>query len=112
MERGGHEDPIVVLSTAPSAAEAEAMARGLVEARLAACVNVIERVVSIYRWEGSVHRDEEAQMIVKTTSARFAELEQWFRANHPYQVPELIVLPVGAGSKAYLDWLGIQTRSE
>ncbi len=106
------EEPIVVLSTAPDAAKAEELARGLVEARLAACVNVIERVVSIYRWEGKVHREHEAQMIVKTTSSRLVELESWLRANHPYEVPELIVLPIGAGSDAYLDWLRVQTRDE
>lgn len=102
-------DAIVILCTAPSAAVGEKLARGLVEARLAACVNVIDRVVSIYQWKDDVHRDEEVQLVIKTRARLFDEVSRWIGENHPYEVPEVLALPVSAGSEKYLAWLGAET---
>ena len=81
------------------------MARGLVEGRLAACVNVAPSIVSHYRWKGRLRRDEESLLIVKTSAARLPALLRWIAGKHPYAVPETIVLPVVTGSKPYLEWL-------
>lgn len=96
---------IVVLVTAGSVESAEAIARALVAERLAACVNVIPGVRSIYRWEGRVTEDSEALLVVKSERARFAELEARVRALHSYEVPEVIALEVADGSAPYLEWL-------
>lgn len=100
----------VVLITVPRGGKAESMAESLVESRLAACVNVIPGVVSIYRWKGRVHRDGESLLVIKTTVAKFKPLERWIKAHHPYETPEVISLPVSAGSKAYLSWLSSAVR--
>ncbi len=108
MGRGGGEggrEVVTVLMTAPGAAEAEAVVRPLVEAGLAACGNILPGAASIYRWEGRVHRDPEALVILKTVRAQLAELLERARALHPYEVPELLVQPVEGGSEAYLDWV-------
>ncbi len=98
-------DVLVVLVTAPSAEKAEEIARALVEAGLAACGNVLASVRSIYRWEGKVHDDPEALLVLKTTRGRFADLRDRVLSLHPYQVPEVIALPVEAGHGPYLDWV-------
>lgn len=94
----------VVLVTAP-ALEAEALARGLVEAKLAACVNVVPGVVSHYRWKGKLHRDREVLLIAKTSASKLKALTKWVKAHHPYELPEVLALPVAGGSAAYLKWL-------
>lgn len=101
-------EPLVVLCTVPNAPVAETLASALVEARLAACVNVIGGVVSVYRWEGAVQRDDELMLVVKTTREAFAELEARIHALHPYEVPEVIALSIEAGSERYLRWLDAQ----
>jgi periplasmic divalent cation tolerance protein len=93
------------LVTAPDARSAESMARALVEERLAACVNVIPGLVSVYRWEGEVQRDQEALMILKTTESRMAALRERVIQLHPYEVPEVLVLNVVDGHEAYLGWV-------
>ena len=104
------EDVIqVVLCTAPDAAQAARLARGLVDARLAACVNVVDGVRSFYRWEGEVQDDAEVQMIIKTQRSRIAALFDWLNEHHPYDVPEMLALPVSSGSEAYCRWLREQT---
>ena len=100
---------IVVLCTAPDEAVAEKLARGLVEARLAACVNAISVVKSFYRWQGKVEADAEIQLIVKTQQARFDEVAEWLNENHPYDVPEIVALPASAVSKSYLQWAIAET---
>ena len=100
----------VVLVTVPRGGKAESLAESLVESRLAACVNVIPGVTSIYRWKGRVHRDGESVLVVKTTVARFKALERWLKAHHPYETPEIISMPVAAGSKEYLSWLSSAVR--
>jgi periplasmic divalent cation tolerance protein len=95
----------VVLITAPWGRKAEALARGLVEARLAACVNVIPAVISHYRWEGRLRKESEGMLIVKTSAAKLEKLKSWIAANHPYTTPEVLALKVDGGSKRYLEWL-------
>ena len=95
---------IVILCTAPDEATAARLARGLVEQRLAACVNAISGVKSFYRWQGKIEADDESQLIIKTQPGRFDEVAAWIKANHPYEVPEIIALPADRVSAEYLQW--------
>lgn len=98
-------NPLLVLTTVGADFEAKALAHALVEARLAACVNIIERMQSVYRWEGRVTDDAEQLLLIKTTDERVDALrEQLFRL-HPYDVPEFVVLPIESTSDAYGAWL-------
>jgi len=99
------ERVVLVLTTLPADQDAEAIAATLVGERLAACVNVLERVRSVYRWRDAVERADERQLIIKTTAGRRVALEARLTALHPYDVPEFLVLPVEAGSAGYLAWL-------
>ncbi len=98
-------DPIVVLMTAASAEEATEIADTLVHNKLAACVQVLPEMQSIYLWKGKVESTREVLMIAKTTSAKFADLQSQVRAMHSYEIPELIALPIVALSEDYLKWL-------
>ncbi len=102
-------DALVVLVTTPTAERAAELARALVGERLAACGNVVPGLRSIYRWEGKVQEDDEALLVLKTTRARFEALRDRVLALHPYEVPEVIALPVEAGSAAYLRWISAET---
>ena len=97
--------PQVVFITAGTPQEAEAIARALVEERLAACANMLTGVTSIYRWEGEVQRDAEVLLVVKTTDASLPALVQRVQELHSYQVPEIVALPITGGSPEYLTWL-------
>jgi periplasmic divalent cation tolerance protein len=101
---------IVIFVTAPSTRVAKTIGLKLVEERLAACVNVVPRIDSIYRWGGKVVRDRESLMVIKTVSGRFSKLKNRILRLHPYTVPEIIALPVGQGSAAYLKWIRDMTR--
>jgi periplasmic divalent cation tolerance protein len=101
----------VVLCTAPSLEVAEGLAHRLVEERLAACVNLIPSVKSIYRWEGAVHCDGEVLMVMKTQSRLFEVLRDRILSLHPYEVPEVIALDLTAGSAPYLAWIDANTLS-
>ncbi len=94
---------IVVMITAASPQEADKLSRGLVEEKLAFCVNTVPGIKSTYFWEGKLCVDEECLLIAKTRSTRFPALEKWVRENHSYDVPEVIALPIAQGSKPYLD---------
>ena len=102
-------DVRVVLVTAP-AEEAAALARAVVTERLAACVNVVPGVRSIYRWEGEVQDDVEALLVIKTTEARLEALVERVNALHSYDLPEVLALPVAGGSPAYLAWVAEEAR--
>ena len=102
---------VVVLTTLPADADAAAFATALVEAQLAACVNLLPVMDSVYRWEGGVQRDSERLLIIKTSRERVDRLWQRVRALHPYDVPEYIVLPIVDGNDAYLRWIGESTRT-
>ena len=99
---------LVVLSTFPDADTAARIARTLVELQLAACVNVVPAVRSIYRWEGKVCDEAETLAVIKTTAERYAALAAKIAELHPYQVPELIALPLADGHPPYLAWLAEQ----
>jgi periplasmic divalent cation tolerance protein len=103
-------DVLVVLVTTPTPERAAEIARALVEERLAACGNVLPAIRSIYRWEGKVQDEAEALLVLKTTRARLEALRARVLALHPYEVPEVIALPVEAGSEAYLAWIAGETR--
>ncbi|HSD26506.1 MAG TPA: divalent-cation tolerance protein CutA [Vicinamibacteria bacterium] len=96
---------IVALSTVATPEDAERIARALVERRLAACVNVVPKVVSVYRWKGEICRDEELLLVVKTRRERLDALREAVVGLHPYEVPELVALPIEAGHEPYLAWL-------
>jgi periplasmic divalent cation tolerance protein len=98
-------DVLTVLCTCPEAATARRLAGGLVEQGLAACVNILPEIRSIYRWHGALQEDAEALMIAKTTRQAYARLEAWLVEHHPYDVPEVLALPVQAGSPDYLGWV-------
>ncbi|WP_075256124.1 divalent-cation tolerance protein CutA [Herbaspirillum camelliae] len=97
--------PLLVLANLPDQALAERIADALVEQGLAACVNILPAVRSVYRWQGKVQRDTEVPVLIKTTQARYQELEQAILQAHPYDVPEIIALPITAGLPAYLAWM-------
>ena len=103
---------IVVLVTVGSEQEAETIATALLEERLAACVNVTSPVRSLYRWEGRIADDQEWQMVIKTQARLFEALAARVRALHSYNVPEIIALPVLAGTTDYVDWIQNETESE
>jgi len=96
---------ILILTTVPDAASAERIAALLVESGLAACVNILPSIRSVYRWRGTVERADELQLVIKTVSERYRAVEEAIRANHPYELPEVIVLPVAQGLPAYLQWI-------
>jgi periplasmic divalent cation tolerance protein len=98
-------DTIVVLITVPSTEAGEGIARPLVAEHLAACVNVVPGVTSVFWWEGAVQTEAETLLIVKTRRHLFEALAARVRSLHPYTVPEIIAIPLAAGSQAYLDWV-------
>jgi periplasmic divalent cation tolerance protein len=100
-----NETAVVVLLTAPSGEEAARLAEMLVGARLAACVQILPEMESVYWWEGAVRREPEHLLLVKTTAGRFSTLEREVRALHSYETPEIIALPVSEASAPYLAWL-------
>jgi periplasmic divalent cation tolerance protein len=100
---------VIVLTTLGADADAASLARTLVEERLAACVNVLAPMTSTYRWKDTIEQDREQQLVIKTTPARVPALEARLHDLHPYEVPEFLVLPVSAGSDAYLRWVSENT---
>ncbi len=103
---------LLVMTNLPDTHSAQQLAQQLVESRLAACVNCMPGVRSVYRWQGAVEQADEVALIIKTTPARYAELEAAIKAAHPYEVPEIIAIPVSAGWPAYADWIGQETRKD
>lgn len=102
---------MLVLCTVPlEGGHAERLARGLVEARLAACVNVLGPMRSVYRWKDAVAEDPELQLVIKTTAERYDDVEAYLSGAHPYETPEIVALPIVRGSSAYLEWLSAETR--
>jgi periplasmic divalent cation tolerance protein len=99
------EDAIVVFLTAANGEEATRLADLLIGAHLAACVQILPEMESVYRWEGKIERQSEILLLAKTTTARLAELEREVRALHSYDTPEIIAVPIIAGSSPYLAWL-------
>jgi len=101
--------PLLVLTNLPDRAAAEALADALIAQRLAACVNILAPCRSVYRWKGAVQHDDEHPMLIKTTAERYPALEQAIRAGHPYELPEIVAVPIGRGLAAYLEWVAAET---
>ncbi|HET9479987.1 MAG TPA: divalent-cation tolerance protein CutA [Pyrinomonadaceae bacterium] len=99
------KDAIVVFMTAANGEEATRLAELLIGAHLAACVQILPEMESVYRWRGKIERQSEILLIVKTTTDKFADLEREVRALHSYDTPEIIAVPIVAGSTSYLEWL-------
>ncbi len=106
------EDYLVVLVTASGEEEAARIGRELVGARLAACVNIVKGMRSIYRWQGKIEDEDEVLMIIKTRKELFGHLKEMVKKQHSYSVPEIIALPVVEGSEDYLAWLKEETGSQ
>lgn len=98
-------DYIVVYITTPDYETAKKLADYLVNNKLAACVNIVENIYSIYFWQGNIERDNESLMIIKTRADLFEKLEEEVKKNHPYSVPEIIAMPIIKGSNDYLKWI-------
>ena len=105
-------EPLLVLTNLPDVASAEKLALALIESRAAACVNVLAACRSIYRWQGAVERADEIPLLIKTTRAAYPRVEEVVRAQHPYDVPELIAIPITHGLPAYLVWLAKETEND
>ncbi|MGP3979883.1 divalent-cation tolerance protein CutA [Streptomyces sp. KR80] len=102
-------DHLTVLTTTDSAEEANALARGAVESRLAACAQITAPITSVYRWEGVMRTAQEWQVIFTTSAARYRELEAHIEGTHAYEVPEIIATPIVQGSADYLAWVDVET---
>jgi periplasmic divalent cation tolerance protein len=101
--------PLLVYTTYPSLVEAEGAGRGLVEAGLAACVNIIPEMVSIFRWKGQVERGQEAIMVIKTRQSLSEKVRAAVRAGHPFETPAILFLPTSGGDKDYVAWIMEET---
>ncbi len=98
-------DYVIIYVTAPDEETAVTIGRALVEEKLAACANIVPRIRSLYRWKGAVEDEREVLMILKTRTELFDRVEQRVRSMHPYEVPEIVAIPLTHGSPPYLDWL-------
>jgi periplasmic divalent cation tolerance protein len=101
---------LLVLTNLPDRAAAERIAEDLVAQNLAACVNILGPCRSVYRWKGALQHDEEHPLLIKTTAARYPALEQALRAAHPYELPEIIAVPIERGLPEYLAWVAGETK--
>jgi periplasmic divalent cation tolerance protein len=102
-------DAVVVLTTLPTADAAAQLAKTVVGEKLAACANVLPALRSIYRWQGKVQDENEVLVLLKTQKALFSRLKERILALHPYEVPEVLAIPVEQGDAAYLDWIARET---
>ncbi|HET7669313.1 MAG TPA: divalent-cation tolerance protein CutA [Burkholderiales bacterium] len=102
---------LLVLTNLPDRAAAERLADMVIEKQLAACVNILAPCRSVYRWKGAVQHDEEHPMLIKTTVERYPDLEQALRGGHPYELPEIIAVPIERGLPAYLGWVAQETNT-
>lgn len=103
---------LLIMTNCPDQPTAESLAAALVESRLAACVNILPPCRSVYRWRGLVESADEVPLLIKTTSERYAALEAEIQARHPYELPEIVALPVDKGLPAYLQWVADETRPD
>ena len=101
---------LLVLTNLPDLAAAERLADALIEGRLAACINILAPCRSVYRWKNAVQHDDEYPMLIKSTAEEYPALEAAIRAGHPYELPEIIAVPIERGLPAYLDWITTQTN--
>ena len=101
----------VALTNCPNQEVATKLATACVENKLAACVNIVPTVQSVYQWQGKIEHDEESLLIIKTTQSKITQLGDFIQQNHPYDVPEFITLNIESGAENYLDWLAQSIRS-
>ncbi|HEY6093914.1 MAG TPA: divalent-cation tolerance protein CutA [Gallionellaceae bacterium] len=105
-----HDDILLVLTNLPDQASAERLATALVESRAAACVNILAACRSVYRWQGKIESAGEVPLLIKTTRTAYPRLQQEIRAQHPYELPEIIAISLSAGLPAYLQWVTDETQ--
>jgi periplasmic divalent cation tolerance protein len=105
-------DFMQVVTTVDSEESGERLARGIVDARLAACVQIVGPIRSLYWWQGSIDDTRETQLIIKTTSECLTALEVYIKENHSYETPEIIATEISWGSREYLDWISAETRTD
>jgi len=103
---------LLVLTNLPDEASARALAGALVEARVAACVNLLAPCRSVYRWQGRMEEASEVPLLIKTTAERYPALEAAIRERHPYELPEIVAVPLERGLPGYLDWVAAETAPE
>jgi periplasmic divalent cation tolerance protein len=103
---------LLVLTNLPDRAAAERVARALIEIRAAACVNILAECRSFYRWQGKLESEGEVPLLIKTTRAAYPRLEETIQKHHPYDLPEIIAIPIAAGLPEYLQWLAEETQKE
>jgi len=103
------DEVLLVITNLPDVATAEKLARQLIEARAAACVNQLAPCISTYRWKGDIETATEVPLLIKTTKANYPRLEKLILEAHPYELPEIIAVPVNAGLPAYLNWINQET---
>jgi len=108
---GASGELLLVLTNLPDRASAEKLARSLVEGRVAACVNILCEATSFYRWAGALESASEVPVLIKTQADRYGDLEAAVRAQHPYELPEIIAVPITRGLPGYLDWVRAETTS-
>ena len=101
---------LLILTSLRDEASARTLAKGLIEFRLAACINILAPCTSVYRWQGAIEEAREFPVLIKSTENRYAALEGAIRAAHPYELPEIIAVPIAHGLPAYLDWVATESR--
>ncbi|MEK0427666.1 MAG: hypothetical protein RL001_193 [Pseudomonadota bacterium] len=106
------EQVLLVLTNLPDAESANSLARILVESRLAACVNLMPGVQSVYRWQGEIEQASEITLLIKTTQKHYVQLQQAIISHHPYELPEVIALPISNGYATYLHWVATETAAD
>ncbi len=106
------QDVLLVLTNLPDRAAAQTLAQALIEEKVAACVNILGACTSVYRWQGVVENATEIPLLIKTTAARYAALEAVIRRVHPYELPEIIAVPLAQGLPGYLQWVASEVRGE
>lgn len=110
MNAANMERAILVYTTYPSLVEAEEAGRAIVEARLAACVNILPGMISHYWWQGKIERGDEVVMIIKTRASLAETVREAVKARHSYSTPAILFLPVEGGERSYLDWIAAETQ--
>lgn len=105
------ETTLIVLTTLPDPASAEDLAEKLIAENIAACVNIMGEMTSIYRWQGKIHKGTEHQLMVKTTDKCYPQVQALIKDNHPYELPEILAIPVADGLPDYIDWVNTCTKN-
>jgi periplasmic divalent cation tolerance protein len=105
-------DTLIVFTNLPDRTSAFTLARALVDKRLAACVNVLGEISSVYRWKGEIADESEVAVLIKTRATAYPALEAAIKALHPYEIPEIVAVPVAGGLPAYLDWVAAETSPD